>query len=182
MAPTRRLYLIYKLPALSPHLPFFFPRLAQQVLVHSICRSWHESWNLIISGGLEGKKKKKKPWQGAKFRPMSICSTVQSVFWFSFIVSAEISGIKGVALAFILEPRRKDTRLQLLLLFPCVYSLCTILPLLLLSSHPDARKYTLQVIPVLTGLRSPMNNTDPISSIHYSRLTVHLADTSGVYI
>lgn len=58
MAPTRRLYLIYKLPALSPHLPLFFPRLAQQVLVHSICRSWHESWNLIISGGLEGKKKK----------------------------------------------------------------------------------------------------------------------------
>lgn len=57
----------------------------------------------------------------------------------------------------------------------CVYSLPITPPPLLLSSHPDARKYTLQVIPVLTGLRSPMNNTDPISSVHYSRLTVHLA-------
>lgn len=97
-----------------------------------------------------------------------------------FIASAEISGIKGVALAFMPEPRRKDTRLQLLLFFP-VFTPCAP-SLLLLSSHPDARKYTLQVIPVLTGLRSPMNNTDPISSIHYSRLTVHLADTSGVYV
>lgn len=86
-----------------------------------------------------------------------------------FIVSAEISGIKGVALAFIL------------LFFP-VFTPRAPSPLLLLSSHPDARKYTLRVIPVLTGLRSPMNNTNPISSIHYSRLTGRLADTSGVYI
>lgn len=46
LAQARQLYLIYKLPALSS------PRLAQQVLVQSICRGWHELENLIISAGL----------------------------------------------------------------------------------------------------------------------------------
>lgn len=143
---------------------------------------------MIISGGLEGGKKKTNQPTLARSKVQTdvylphcaISVLVLSSGRADFIVSAEIPGTKGVALAFMPEPRRKDTRLQLLPFFP-VFTPFAPSPLLL-SSHPDARKYTLQVIPVLTGLRSPMNNTDPISSIHYWRLTVHLADTSGVYV
>lgn len=165
LAHTRQLYLIYRLPALSP-----FP-------------DWHSRCLFIQSAGA-GRSRRIglyseawKTWQGAKFKPMPICATVQSAFWSSaaYFTCRNVQFQHGDVPFFF---RIRHTLLHCIFFFPPLYVFPLHHPLSIKSSR--CQKYV--------GYSSvdrppqPMNNIDCIFATHRSHLTVHLAETSGIFI